>query len=168
MCAAGLRFAFPVHISLLLTREGESLPATPSVLQPCHLPRGHGNVLTLGVFSKHAQACRIYIVFPNSAPKVVESEAKGLQCLLFKAELKYYTSLGFIVGFVFFFTADLPLPNYLTLRAFLFFYFRFNFCHAYPCQAETHALGHHGFTPQGVVKPDVNTLLFSFSVLVRY
>lgn len=154
MCVPGLRFAFPVHASLLLTREGKSLSATPSVLQPCHLPRGHGNVLTLGVFSKHAQACRIHTVLPNSAPNVVESEAKGLQCLLFKAELKYYTSLGFIVGFDcfwFFFTADLPLPNYLTLTVFLFLYFPFNFCHAYPCQAETRALGHHDFTSQGLL-----------------
>lgn len=91
----------------------KSLPATPSVLQPCRLPRGHGNVLTLGVFSKHDQACRIHIVLPNSAPNVVESEPKGLQRLLFKAGLKYYTSLGFVVEFGFFlFTADPPLPNY--------------------------------------------------------
>lgn len=38
MRVPGLRFAFPVHVSLLLTREGKSLAATPSVLHPAICP----------------------------------------------------------------------------------------------------------------------------------
>lgn len=61
--------ASPSLCTLASCSPGETRAFTPliCVLQPCRLPWGHGNVLTLYVFSKHAQACRIHLVFSTSA-----------------------------------------------------------------------------------------------------
>lgn len=163
MCVSGLRFAFPVHTSLLFTWEGESLAATPNVLHPAICPRAmemswhwasSQNMLRLaGSRLSSLALLQMLLNQKLTAEFVVQSRIKALH------KFGFYCWVAFFV-----FTADLPLLNFKTLRAFFFFYFPFNFCHAYPRQAEAQALGHCGFIPQGVIKPDENTQLFPFSL----
>lgn len=68
--------ASPSQCTLASGSPGEMRAVLPlvAVLQPCCLPQGHGNGLTLCVFSKHAQACRIHLVFSTSALNFVSNQ----------------------------------------------------------------------------------------------
>lgn len=70
-----LCFSLPVHVFASCS-PGETRPILPlvPVLQPCCLPQGHGNGLTLSVFSKHAQACWIHLVFSTSTLNFVSNQ----------------------------------------------------------------------------------------------
>lgn len=139
-----LCFSLPVHPCLLLTRGDKSC-----VLQPCHLPRSCGNVLTPCLSSKRAQACRTHLVFSTSALNLVlnqrlkdcsaccSKQDQNTTRVIMRRSFPFPLFLGWF-GLACFIPQWFSTTKLTTVRAFfVLFYFIFNLCHLYPCQAQT-------------------------------